>query len=165
MSVKELTLEELKAELAERYAQSELDAAKALAEHEVSGKESGDIGELSGDTIPVYRDTAQPKQIEVVVKEAEVIKLNVQPGDTLFFKFKGDDFYNDDVQRLGDRLRGMFKNNKVIVITLPKDHDVELTTLVENVTTEEEEKDCSIPTSYCNDCHCGKKEAIEGKKS
>lgn len=106
------------------------------------------------------------KQIEVVIREAEVIKLNVQPGDVLFFKFKGDDFYNDDVQRLGDRLRKMFVNNKVVVMALPKDHDVELTVAKENVTTENEAllKDCSKPTSYCNDCHCGKKEAIENAR-
>jgi hypothetical protein len=109
--------------------------------------------------------TQSAKQIEVVIKEAEVIKLNAQPGDVLFFKFKGDDFFSDDVNRLGDRLRGMFPNNKVVVFTLPKDHDVELTTLKENVTNEVAPvKDCSQPTSYCNDCHCGKKELLEGKK-
>jgi capsule polysaccharide modification protein KpsS len=151
MPIKELTLEELEAELQERYSQRDLEEAKA----------SGNLLEDNG---PVYEDTAVPKQTEIILREAEVIRLNPAPGEALFFKFKGDDFYNDDVQRLGDRLRAMFKNNKVIVMTLPKDHDVELTTISENVTTEEEVKDCSIPTSYCNDCHCGKKEAIEGKK-
>lgn len=101
----------------------------------------------------------EAKQAEIVIREAEVIKLNVQPNDVLFFKFKGDDFFNEDVQKLGDRLRKMFINNKVVVMTLPKDHDVELTTIQENVTTEV--KDCSQPTSYCNNCNCGKKERIE----
>jgi len=103
------------------------------------------------------------REVEVVIKEAEVIKLNAQPGDVLFFKFKGDDFHNDDVQRLGDRLRKIFPNNKVIVMTLPNGHDVELTSVKEEVTIPEEApvKDCSQPTSYCNNCNCGKKERIE----
>lgn len=103
------------------------------------------------------------REIEVVIKEAEVIKLNAGPGDVLFFKFKGDDFHNDDVQRLGDRLRKIFPNNKCIVMTLPNGHDVELTSVKEEVTipVEAPVKDCSIPTSYCNNCNCGKKERIE----
>lgn len=117
-------------------------------------------------------DEAMAKQTEIVIKEAEIIKVNPQPGDVLFFKFKGNDFFNDDVQRLGDRLRKLFPNNKVIVMTLPEGHEVELTSVQENVTTEpvvvsassSASTDCSQPTSYCNNCHCGKKEAIEGKK-
>jgi hypothetical protein len=101
------------------------------------------------------------KQVEITLKEAEVLKINAQPGDVLFFKFKGDEFHNDDVQRLGDRLRALFKNNKIVVFSLPKDHDVELTTIKENVTTEP--VDCSQPTSYCSNCNCGKKERIEGE--
>lgn len=102
------------------------------------------------------------REIEVVIKESEVIKLNAQPGDVLFFKFKGNDFHNDDVQRLGERLRKIFPNNKCIVMTLPDGHDVELTSVREEVTIPEEPvKDCSQPTSYCNNCNCGKKERIE----
>jgi hypothetical protein len=101
-------------------------------------------------------------ETQIVLTQAEFLKVNAQPGDVLFFKFKGDDYFNDDVQRLGDRLRKMFPKNKVIAMSLPKDHDVELTVLKEEVTIPEEAKDCSQPTSYCNNCNCGKKERIEG---
>lgn len=107
--------------------------------------------------------TKATRQIEVIIKEAEVLKINPQPGEILLFKFKGDDFMSDDVQKLGDRLRALFKTNKIVVMTLPSGHDVELTTIQENVTTEPVApvKDCSQPTSYCNNCNCGKKERIE----
>jgi len=64
---------------------------------------------------------------------------------------------------LGKQLRAMFKNNKVVVFTLPQNHKVELTTVKEEVTLQEEVKDCSLPTQYCNNCNCGKKERIESE--
>jgi len=113
----------------------------------------------------------EPKLFDITIKEAEVIKLNPQPGEVLIFKFKGNEFVNDDVQHLGDRLRALFKKNKIVVMCLPKDHDVELTTVQENVTNDTviasggntaSTGDCSLPTQYCSNCNCGKKERIEG---
>lgn len=139
---------------------------KTMSEDETSCRECGSGSQICADCnrIPTI-DTTPTKTIEVVIKEAELTKVNAQPGDVLFFKFKGDDFMNDDVQRLGDRLKKLFPNNKVITMTLPNNHDVELTSVRENVTNEPEVvSDCSAPTSYCSGCNCGKKEFIEGNK-
>lgn len=103
--------------------------------------------------------------IEVIIKEAEILKVNPQPGEVLFFKFRGDEFATDDVDALGRQLRVFFPNNKVIVMTLPDGHDVELTTVSnQDIVDPQPAKDCSQPTSYCDNCNCGKKERIEGEK-
>lgn len=122
----------------------------------------------------VYTDDApvDTRKVEVQLSLAEVIKINPQAGEVLFFKFKGDEFYNDDVNEMGFQLRKLFPYNKVIVMALPEGHDVELTSIaptdtVIGTSTEpgQATSACAEPASYCNDCGCGKKERIEGKKS
>jgi hypothetical protein len=93
---------------------------------------------------------------------AEVLKISPEPGDTLVFKFKGQEFYNDDVNQMGAQLRKIFPANKVVVMALPDGHDVDLTVVKNQDKVESEAKDCSQPTPYCADCSCGKKERIEG---
>lgn len=107
----------------------------------------------------------QPRKLEITIAQAEVMKITPQPGDVLFFKFKGNEFHSDDVHGLGKQLRIIFPANKVVVMCLPDGHDVELTTVEDHSIVVPEVKDCSKPTSYCNDCGCGKKERIEGEKS
>lgn len=101
------------------------------------------------------------KKVEITIKEAEVLKICPQPGDVLFFKFKGDHFYTDDVNELGKQLRALFPANKCVVMALPDNHDVELTTVANQGTVEK--GDCSEPKKYCADCNCGKKEQIESE--
>lgn len=103
-------------------------------------------------------------KVEVTIQEAEVLKISPKAGDTLLFKFKGEQFYNDDVNELGRQLRVLFPNNKVVVMSLPNDHDVELTIVENQDKVEEVAKDCSQPASYCNGCNCGKKELIEAER-
>lgn len=107
------------------------------------------------------------QKVEITIKEAEILKISPKPGEVLLFKFKGEQFFTDDVNELGKQLRVLFPNNKVVVMALPDFHDVELTT-VENQDklneVAEEPKDCSKPTSYCDNCACGKKERIESEK-
>lgn len=103
----------------------------------------------------------QAQKLEITIKEAEVLKICPQPGDVLFFKFKGDHFYADDVNVLGKQLRALFPANKVVVMALPDNHDIELTTVKNQ--DKVIESDCSKPASYCADCSCGKKERIEGE--
>lgn len=107
----------------------------------------------------------QLNKIEIRLVEAEVIKLDAKPGSTLLFKFKGEEFCAEDVINvIGKQLRNLLPDYKVVAMALPEGHDVELTN-VENQDKVEEVKDCSKPTSYCNDCSCGKKERIEGEKT
>jgi len=102
----------------------------------------------------------EPQKVEIVIKVAEVMKITPQPGDVLFFKFKGDEFHSTDVNAIGKELRALFPANKIVVMALPDNHDVELTTVANQ--DKVVESDCSKPSSYCADCSCGKKERIEG---
>jgi hypothetical protein len=108
-----------------------------------------------------YFEEPIPQKVELTIKMAEVMKITPQPGDILFFKFKGDEFHSTDVNAIGAELRKLFPAKKVVVMALPDNHDVELTTIENQDKVMEEAKDCSKPTSYCNDCSCGKKERIE----
>lgn len=138
-------------------------------EDQVEDQTNDDHGVSTGVDDPPPEET---RKIEVTLALAEVIKISPLPGDTLFFKFKGAEFYNDDVNDMGSQLRKLFPYNKVVVMALPPDHDVELTTISETDTvigtsTEpgKATSACAEPASYCNDCGCGKKERIEGKKN
>jgi hypothetical protein len=103
--------------------------------------------------------------VKVILEEAEIIRINPQPGDVLLFKFSGDQFSSEDVNNMGRQLRTFFPNNKCIVMTLPDEHNVELTVVANQDIVESTQpvKDCSQPTSYCNDCSCGKKERLEAE--
>ncbi len=82
---------------------------------------------------------------------AELQKVNLGPGDVLSVKLIGDDFDVDTMESLRDSLTKVFTKNKVIIFTMPKDSDIQLTAVSET------------PASYCSDCSCGKKEASENK--
>jgi hypothetical protein len=98
--------------------------------------------------------------IQVILKEAEVVKIDPKPGEVLVFKFKGDEFVVEDIDELGRQLRVFFPNNKVVVMTLPSHHDVELTVVQNQDKIEQPAPSCAEPTAYCNSCGCGKKERI-----
>ena len=65
-----------------------------------------------------------------------------------------------DVNEIGKQLRQLFPANKVVVMALPDNSDVELTTIKKQ--DKVVESDCSKPDSYCADCSCGKKERATG---
>lgn len=62
--------------------------------------------------------------MEVTIKELEVMKLNLSPSDTLVVKLKGERMSEEDSNNLAAALRRRFPNNKVIVFTLPEEHDI-----------------------------------------
>jgi hypothetical protein len=109
----------------------------------------------------------EPRKIEVTIAQAEVLKITPQPGDVLFFKFKGDQWMDADINAMGKQLRTLFPANKVVVMALPHEHDLELTVAENQDKMSEiagEPKDCSAPTGYCDTCSCGKKERIEAER-
>lgn len=102
---------------------------------------------------------------------AELSVIKLEPGDVLSVKLYGDDYDEVDLKGLQNQLQTTFPNNKVMMFVLPNGNDLqmekisanlenkdnsELTNLVDSLNT-----DCSKPTSYCNDCACGKKGMIE----
>lgn len=93
---------------------------------------------------------------------AEISKLNLQPGDTLSVKIISDEIDENDSESLREKFKSLFPNNKIFCLTVPRGSDIQL----EVITADTEPvpaapaKDCSVPTNYCNDCACGKKERI-----
>lgn len=78
---------------------------------------------------------------------AELNKISLKEGDVLSVKLTGDNFSVDVVDDLRDTLGRVFKNNKVMVFAMPKDHDIKFEVV-------ESEIDSCQQT--CADCNCGK---------
>lgn len=89
---------------------------------------------------------------EITFKEVEINKLNLQPDEVLVVKLKGDNFSAYDMDSLKMGFEGILPNNKVVLLALPNDSDIELTIA----------KGSEYPgLSYCSDCSCGKKAIAE----
>lgn len=93
--------------------------------------------------------------MELSLKEVEFVKVNLGPGDTLILKLRGEEWLNNPEQamRLKEGFDKLFPDNPVVVLTMPNNHDVELSAINEN----SENKACNTQ-NYCADCNCGKKE-------
>lgn len=97
--------------------------------------------------------------MEIKLNEVELTKLSLAPGDVLLFKFTSNDISPEDISGLREYLKKLFPNNDALVMIVPTESKLDVLKIVSP-----EVKDCSQPTSYCNDCSCGKKEMIEGAK-
>lgn len=89
--------------------------------------------------------------INILIKEVEVNRLNLKPGETLVVKVSGEEFINnsDMLMRLKMGFETSFPDNKILLMSMPEGNRVEFDTILE-------ESSCSIG-KYCVDCSCGKK--------
>lgn len=87
-------------------------------------------------------DVLDPK-LGISLTELKII--NLQQGDVLSVKLVGDDFDANIMENLRYHLNQVFTRNKVMVFTMPTGSDI----IFEAITQ---------PTSYCDNCNCGKKE-------
>lgn len=95
------------------------------------------------------------EKIEVTLREVEVQKLNVQPGDTLILTIRAENTEDIDsgfVRALQEGFRKRFVDNKVevVMLAMAEDHKIDFTVVKEKPVQ-----------NYCDDCGCGKKEAAE----
>lgn len=68
--------------------------------------------------------------MELTIKEVEIAKLNLTPGDTLVVKVRGDDFdHAETLESLRTSLRQAFPLNRIMVFSMGKDHDLEMTVM------------------------------------
>jgi len=111
--------------------------------------------------------------MEITVKAIEIAKLDLKPTDHLIVKITGPEFGEPEIlSSLSDALKKRFPNNQIMVFYIPEGNAMTFEVVEEvngNVSEDKgpsylgvlkEDKDCSIPTNYCNDCGCGKKERI-----
>ena len=103
------------------------------------------------------------KTMEIKLNQIDVQKLNLQDGDVLMVKMKGDDFCSVEIlNSLKNELQLIFPNNRVSVLCMPSDHDIAFDVVASQ---KETASACGPgPANYCNDCGCGKKEAYERKQ-
>lgn len=96
---------------------------------------------------------------------AELTKISLEPGEVLAVKLYGDDYDEEHVAQLRAHLKSLFPQNNVLMFVLPNGTDLQMEKISAKLEDKENSavKDCSQPTSYCNDCSCGKKERIEGE--
>jgi hypothetical protein len=67
--------------------------------------------------------------MEITIKEVEVQKLNLQKGEVLFVKYKGEQIEVRQLMDFRKELRKVFPNNKVVVLGLPEGEDLEFSTV------------------------------------
>ena len=101
---------------------------------------------------------------EIVLKEIEVAKLDLKPTDILFFKIISEELGEADFNGFARSLQARFPNNKVMVTMMYPGTDMEIYT-ISSESKPAPAVDCSVPTSFCNDCACGKKERILAENS
>lgn len=65
---------------------------------------------------------------EIKITEVEVNRLNVKPGEVLFFKYKGE-FKINRLLAIRDTLKDAFPDNKVVVMGLPEEDDLVVSTV------------------------------------
>lgn len=89
--------------------------------------------------------------MEIILKEVEVTKLNLQPGDVLTVTVKTDSYGEDNLSSFKDGLKKFFPNNPIAIIALSSNDEV-----LFSVTSQPQ-------SNYCTDCNCGKKEQAESQ--
>ena len=95
--------------------------------------------------------------MELTLKEAEITRLNLQPGDVLTVTVKDPDVDMNNLELLRKMFIQCFPNNKVMLFGLSENSEIKFT-----VTSADPTPSCGTQ-SYCTDCSCGKKEQAEGK--
>lgn len=95
--------------------------------------------------------------MEISFNQVDVAKLSLGPDDVLIVSVKGNkgDMSGPGLEFFANNLRETFDQNKVVVLGLGKDNEVNFTVV----------KEKSSNQSYCIDCSCGKKESTEETQS
>lgn len=100
---------------------------------------------------------------ETIVKQIEVMRITLEPGDVLISTIKSEYLDQESMVSLGEQLRQMFPNNKVVVMGCEPEGDIKF--VVAKDANVSNTVGCgATPASFCSDCSCGKKEAYENNK-
>lgn len=97
--------------------------------------------------------------MELSLKEVEVSKINLQPGEVLVVTVKAEDMDESSMDYLAQGFRKYFPNNKIAVLALGENDEIKFQT----VKGAPDLSCAASPVGYCSDCSCGKREQIEGE--
>jgi hypothetical protein len=93
--------------------------------------------------------------MEITIKEVEVHKLQVEPGDVVVVNVKSDDLNEFVMSHLKEQFEILLQpyGAKVAILGMGEKDDLKIDVISENRDNKN--------ISYCSDCNCGKKEAYE----
>lgn len=98
----------------------------------------------------------EKENMDIKINEVDVQRLDLQPDEVLIVKVRSDEITGDSLNSLSNGFKSLFPNNKVAVLGVGEEGNIDLTVA----------KGSEYPeTQFCSDCSCGKKAAYEGDKS
>ena len=108
----------------------------------------------------------EPRSMEPVpngfaIDEVKLTRIKLEPGEILSVRIYSNSVDEMQLAMLKRQLTSLFPDNRIMLFSMPSGDNME----IEAITPAEPEVgSCAEPTSYCNDCHCGKKERIESER-
>lgn len=94
------------------------------------------------------------------IDQVELTKIRLEPGEVLSIRVYSDTIDSTDLAMLKRQLTSIFPENRIMLFAMSSRDKME----IEVIAAPQETNSCALPTSYCNDCHCGKKERIESER-
>lgn len=98
---------------------------------------------------------------DIKFTEVELNRIELNPGEVLIATVKSDELDGDSMSSLAEMLRGVFPNNKVIVMGTGSEGNINFTVAKDALVSDTKVGCGTTPTNFCTDCSCGKKEAYE----
>jgi hypothetical protein len=95
------------------------------------------------------------------IDEVKLTRIQLKPGEVLSVRIYSDAVDEMNLAMLKRQLTSIFPENRIMLFCLPTDGRMEIEVIAPEA---QETGSCALPTSYCNDCSCGKKERIEGER-
>jgi hypothetical protein len=94
------------------------------------------------------------------INEVKLTRIKLEPGEVLAVRIYSNSVDADSLAMLRYQLTSVFPSNKILLFAMPQNDNMTLD-VISTAAEEIVENSCAAPTSYCNDCRCGKKERIE----
>jgi hypothetical protein len=96
------------------------------------------------------------------IDEVKLTRIKLEPGEVLAVRIYSDSVDSMNLAMLKRQLTSLFPDNRIMLFALPSGDRMEIEVMAP--TESEEASSCALPTSYCDDCHCGKKERVESER-
>ena len=98
------------------------------------------------------------ENIQITLKEVEVQKLDLQPGQSLMVTVKHEDVDQTSLEQLKNLLSSSFPNNQVMVFGMGSAGEITFAVVNDPVASQPN-------VGYCGVCSCGKKERVEAERN
>lgn len=103
----------------------------------------------------------EPTPNGFAIDEVKLTRIKLEPGEVLSVRIYSDSVDEMGLAMLKRQLTSIFPDNRIMLFSMPTGDRLEIEAITP---TGPEVSSCALPTSYCSDCHCGKKERIESEQ-